>query len=511
MSDGRAELLSLLAACRDQYADDVPRRVVADWLEEHGDEADLARAEAIRLQLSDESLAGLTLHNSRLRELYRRFRPGWLAGLDGPPRERGPWPRYSLERGFWQIVPSPGFFLQPHIAELGGEALAWVGELNVFVHGGLPAGLARSPFSASVPGLVLVGPASAGPSLEDLRHWHALRSMEINDNGPDYAALERLATLPHPIQELRLQWGHYGPADAGCLDDGLAFTGVTRFTLRGSRVDWGRRTPGPWRRRLSSLRLEACHGSPGLLISDRLEEVVIRQGTLPALALASLPAPERLRRLVLREAGLSDAVLPELSGLRLSGLRLLDLSRNRITAAGLRALADAPLMRQLQSLSLDHVPLGVEGGRALAGLPATGRLRLLSLEGCALGEGGAVVLAGWPGLAAVEVLNLENNHIGPAGTRALAAANLGRLRNLDLAGNNLGDVGAMALLASPLPDGLEWLSLRSNRLGRDAALALAESPRLGRLRHLSLWGAGNSIPDDARGALRERFGPNVAV
>src|SRR5262245_10726118 len=41
---------SLLAAIRAAPEDDAPRVVYADWLEEHGDEVDLARADFIRTQ-----------------------------------------------------------------------------------------------------------------------------------------------------------------------------------------------------------------------------------------------------------------------------------------------------------------------------------------------------------------------------------------------------------------------------------------------------------------------------
>ena len=51
MTAPRAELVSLLAAARLAPWDDMPRQVVADWLEEHGGPADLARATFIRSQL----------------------------------------------------------------------------------------------------------------------------------------------------------------------------------------------------------------------------------------------------------------------------------------------------------------------------------------------------------------------------------------------------------------------------------------------------------------------------
>jgi uncharacterized protein (TIGR02996 family) len=47
----RPELTALLEACKDAPDEDAPRLVLADWLEEHGGEADRARAAFIRLQL----------------------------------------------------------------------------------------------------------------------------------------------------------------------------------------------------------------------------------------------------------------------------------------------------------------------------------------------------------------------------------------------------------------------------------------------------------------------------
>jgi uncharacterized protein (TIGR02996 family) len=46
-----AEFLNLMAAAKQHPEDDAPRLVLADWLEEHGDQDDLARAECIRLDV----------------------------------------------------------------------------------------------------------------------------------------------------------------------------------------------------------------------------------------------------------------------------------------------------------------------------------------------------------------------------------------------------------------------------------------------------------------------------
>src|SRR5262249_4023373 len=89
-----AELVALLAACKAQWADDTPRLILADWLEEHGQPD---RAEFIRLQLRRARLPGWgrgrrTL-DRRIRELEARHRKAWLAGL---PEHRMEW---DLRRG----------------------------------------------------------------------------------------------------------------------------------------------------------------------------------------------------------------------------------------------------------------------------------------------------------------------------------------------------------------------------------------------------------------------------
>src|SRR5262249_10077027 len=91
----RPELLSLLAACKDSPKEDAPRLVLADWLAEHGDEHDAARAEFIRLQLSwppkDESLE-YEAHRQRVEQLREHYEQAWygpLAGLLSEGGQRG--------------------------------------------------------------------------------------------------------------------------------------------------------------------------------------------------------------------------------------------------------------------------------------------------------------------------------------------------------------------------------------------------------------------------------------
>src|SRR5438552_1097952 len=90
----RPELLALLQAAKDEPGDDAPRLVLADWLEEHGDEADRARAAFIRLQIARDRLRrDDPAHEEiqvREQELYNRHAAAWLGPM-ASGQNRGPW------------------------------------------------------------------------------------------------------------------------------------------------------------------------------------------------------------------------------------------------------------------------------------------------------------------------------------------------------------------------------------------------------------------------------------
>src|SRR5258707_631016 len=71
-----AELLTLIAAAKQHPDEDAPRLVLADWLEEHGDEDDLVRAECIRL---DVELARLPTRSKLSSEVWQRRCQLWPA------------------------------------------------------------------------------------------------------------------------------------------------------------------------------------------------------------------------------------------------------------------------------------------------------------------------------------------------------------------------------------------------------------------------------------------------
>src|SRR5262249_59984007 len=78
MTDGHA----LLRAIEEAPEDDAPRLVYADWLEENGDDSDLARSEFIRLQCA-RVRGGGAKPSKREAELLARFGAGWRGELPG--------------------------------------------------------------------------------------------------------------------------------------------------------------------------------------------------------------------------------------------------------------------------------------------------------------------------------------------------------------------------------------------------------------------------------------------
>lgn len=146
----------------------------------------------------------------------------------------------------------------------------------------------------------------------------------------------------------------------------------------------------------------------------------------------------------------------------MAGVETLDLTENRLGVEGVRELAAAqpPALRALRLMRTRPGDGGV-GVLAASGLLIG--LRLLSLAGNNLAAIAAKTLAGAPAAAGLRVLDLTANRLGDDGAVSLARCeHLGELLALDLAENGVGDAGAVALAQSPHLGGLLALDLRSN-------------------------------------------------
>ena len=146
--------------------------------------------------------------------------------------------------------------------------------------------------------------------------------------------------------------------------------------------------------------------------------------------------------------------------------------------AELRRLAD-PAFAAVTTLRADPLGLRGDGGdeaQAFAEGWSNPGLRSLTLDGWTLGNAGALRLARNPSFAG--------------------------LRRLKLRGCKISDAGARALFESPHLANLVELDLAANAMSGKAALALADPGCLPRLVLADL--TGNRLPADARTALRDR-------
>jgi uncharacterized protein (TIGR02996 family) len=135
----RRELLSLLRTAREHPDDVAPRLVIADWLEEHGDEGDRARAKIIRLR-NPGPRYWVDNGTDPVQALYRTYEDTWLGRLRTVTK------RYSVYNGFIQLDLNGRQLLSAKMAALAdSEEWAWVTGLQLKVEPGSAAAVADSP------------------------------------------------------------------------------------------------------------------------------------------------------------------------------------------------------------------------------------------------------------------------------------------------------------------------------------------------------------------------------
>src|SRR5437660_9704214 len=93
----RPQVLAFLDAIKERPEDDVPRLILADWLEEHGD----PRGEFVRLQVQRARLPEYSREWSALRRREEAIRKRHAAEWKRPLRSVGG--RWSYERGLASV------------------------------------------------------------------------------------------------------------------------------------------------------------------------------------------------------------------------------------------------------------------------------------------------------------------------------------------------------------------------------------------------------------------------
>jgi uncharacterized protein (TIGR02996 family) len=397
---------ALLAAIGEHPADDTPRLVLADWLDDHADafpvpEAARGRAAFIR---DDVTL-------SRLGE-YDPARLRWEL-IDKPRREREPWVRNAVpasllaptapgpffRRGFpWCISFTPSQFLanaERFLPEVPAPTLSYSSR------DAAADALFRAPLFARVVGLHLRG-THLGPT-----------EVQLLSDSPHAAALEEVSVAPG---------GMDGAAVRTLLRSGL-FTRLTRLAL-GGRVPVGSLAVSDMRQAKRS----------------RLRELNLTDSGLTGLnveRLLTAPPVQNLARL-------------SLAACRLGG----------VNGYGALARADLP---ELRELCLNSTAPGPEGVRLFAASPTLARLRRLGFASNHLNRALTAELAARPEVCNLRVLDLSSNWVGNDGASAIARSpHFAGLLVLDLSYSQVGDEGAEAILESPLADGLVLLDLRGS-------------------------------------------------
>jgi uncharacterized protein (TIGR02996 family) len=487
-------------------ADDGPRLVFADWLEERGAPEDRARAEFIRVQFALRDLPADDPRRQQLEERERDLRiaheAAWLAPLRELPlvwkREYGALPTWEFRRGFVEkVTVEADAFLRIadalfRLAPVQEVLLSYDSQLRRASQPSALVRLANSPHLERLTALELdsirpleheVQALASSPHLTRLEALCLSREIVRAEWLPHWwkaPFLPRVATLRvrggTPSSTLGISELLQSPAVAGLQTLDLSESGVTTAEMR------------------------AVASSPHL---DRLATLRLARNTLDAHYLSYLyQRPPRgrpgLRTLDLSSCGLAAAIRVLAESSLAGGLEALDLAHNRLGDAGVQALAESPHMGGLRRLNLSANQVGPAGTRALANAKSMSGLASLHLRTNRLGNGLAD-LAGAPGLRGLTALRVSNNNIGPAAVAAFAGDPPGRLALLDLAWNPLDDDAVRALAASPGLAGLAALDLGYTQLGDGAAAALAASPHLGNLAALNL--GTNRIGDDGARAL----------
>jgi len=227
----------------------------------------------------------------------------------------------------------------------------------------------------------------------------------------------------------------------------------------------------PMVRRLRHLRL---HGNPF--------------GAEGARALVAQAALVELLDLEGTDLGASGAAVV-FGAAHLPELHRLDVSRCKITDAGMAAAIRKLAPPALRHLVATENELGYATTHALASAPALDGLLSLDLSKNPLADDAIGALANADRLRSLRTLRLRRTSCGDRALANLGAGDLGaRLRWLDVGGNSFDDDGLLALLEAGRLDTLERLDLDGARLSRRGIQALVDAPVAKRLRHLSLGG-----------------------
>jgi uncharacterized protein (TIGR02996 family) len=479
-------------------ADDGPRLVYADWLDENGDRE---RAAFIRAQCRlagmgpcDPERFGLEADAEALLERHGKK---WLKPVPKvgariefargfPHRFTLPVPKL-LEHGDALLAAAPtlceyhplkyatgweAFVKSPLLGRLSGLELG-----DFSITGGRAAALLSSPRVGNLKSLSIGGAklgVGGAEALTGTAHLGGLRRLALGHSTDGDRILTRLVASPHfpGLVSLELRENGLGPAGVAAL------------------------ARSPLARRLESLTLEEEAGgddearafAAGRWRSLRKLSLSLEQATADGIsALAAVPSLSGLRELELthgRGQSLSHAAL--FTSGHLTRLERLVL-HSRLAPGSLEALAASPMLAHLRGLVI------VEGGKASAA--------------------GMAAVLGSPASAGLVELEFDDTDGIAAVARSFArATHLTALRRLSLGYSwNQTPHWACDVLRAPHLGGVVRFDFGNTYLHEVALRALIASPNLGGLRRLWIAYYTFYLNPKMRKPVEERFGPVVKI
>jgi uncharacterized protein (TIGR02996 family) len=326
MSDEKA----LLASIWEQPHEDTPRLVYADWLQETGVPANVARAEFIRVQCElarlDEDDPKRPVLEKRQRSLLRKHQNDWIKDLPKPLTHAG------FARGF----------VSPRMRGLRGNQFLALKASDLAL---APLWSFRIELAAKVWPKV-----ASSPNLERIDH------LDLGNNLLDEPAAVLLLGSNHTgnVSKLGLGLSRFTPAALKTLAENDRFVHLKELTFWANEM-----TDEIFAPLVSSPRLAAVQTLS--LAQNELTAVSMR-------ALAKSPYTTRLRSLDMSGNPLGDEGIRELcqSSLRLRDLNLLVVG---MTDASSECLAKWPGLQSLRYLTLGAPELSAVTAKAFAASP----------------------------------------------------------------------------------------------------------------------------------------------
>jgi uncharacterized protein (TIGR02996 family) len=469
-----SERAALIAAIQAAPDDDAVRLVCADWFEEQGDEASVARADFIRTQvrragLPPDAPEGAELEARELR-LLRRYAPAWCGAHFAFQKVR-------FRRGFIEAIHLHLQHFLHHRRQL--FALEPVRDVRLTGWYRAPADLVRR--------------------VAGCEEWRHVETLRIHHQGPHKDPRGEVVLLLESPHLTRLRALHL-PRVAFDVEARRRFERLPVLSqvkeLSLPALDTLQHSPGGWLSddgaehaaqwgELRSLRL------PYFLSIGELQHLTEMPfwGRLTALGYVlqyHQAAPEGLSLLrdrmptALRELRLHtpfapfdySAVPSFFDRVAQVPLRSLTLIGGDVAPTALSRLLDTGSRCELEELYLSGCRLNSNHARALAESPRTRNLRSLTITGdWGFDEGAAELLFSSGSLQSLAHLNVSVTRTGPRGGAALAAASgMQRLRSLDVCDAGLDRAALKALLGSPNLRQLAWLTLGDSGARGEPAL-----------------------------------------